>query len=230
VKEANSESSSFIPLGSRAGDLSRTYINALLEGKRHLASELVLQAADRGMSIRDIYLNVLQPAQYEVGRLWQLNQITVAQEHYCTAATQLIMSQLYPRLFAGEKSKGHVLATCVGGDLHELGIRMVADFFELDGWNTFYLGANMPTPSVVQSIIERRADIVAISATMTFHVRTTEQLIAAIRSKPQLARVRILVGGYPFNRVPDLWQRVGADGSAGNAQDAVNIANNLMMN
>jgi methanogenic corrinoid protein MtbC1 len=228
VKEGAPEVASFVSLQAGPDDLARLYIEALLGGKRHAASRLVLNAADAGKSIADIYLNIFQPAQYEIGRLWQLNKITVAQEHYCTAATQLIMSQLYPRLFAGEKLKGNIVATCVGGDLHELGVRMVADFFELDGWNTFYLGANTPASSIMQTIADRHADIIAISATMTFHVRTTERLIDAIRANPASKDVKILIGGYPFNKVRDLWKRVGADGYAVDAQDAVRVANTLM--
>jgi methanogenic corrinoid protein MtbC1 len=220
--------SPFVDAAADPENPALVYIDALLQGKRDAASKLVRDTVDAGSSIREIYLNIFQPAQHEIGRLWQLNRITVAQEHYCTAATQLIMSQLYPLLFAGEKTKGNVVATCVGGDLHELGVRMVADFLELDGWNTFYLGASTPSASVVHAISDRQAALVAISATMTFHVRTTESLIALIRADPYAKSARVLVGGYPFNRMPDLWQRVGADGYARDAQAAVSIANQLM--
>ena len=107
--------------------------------------------------MRDVYLHVFQRSQYEIGRLWQSNQISVAQEHLCTAATQLIMSQLYPFIFGTERRNRRVVAACVGGDLHEIGIRMVADFFEMDGWDTFYLGANVPITDIVQTVIDRRA-------------------------------------------------------------------------
>jgi signal transduction histidine kinase len=39
------------------------------------------------------------------------------------------------------------------------GARMVADFFELDGWDTYFLGANTPTDSILRAVEERRADI-----------------------------------------------------------------------
>ena len=80
-------------------------------------------------------------------RYWQMNRLTVAQEHYCTAATQMIMSQLYPYIFEGERNGRVLVATCVAENLHEIGVRMVTDFFEMDGWDTFYLGANVPTAS-----------------------------------------------------------------------------------
>ena len=217
----------FIAEGTPLAPLANQYLHALLRGERHIASKLILDAAQQGTAIRDLYLQVFQRTQYEIGRLWQVNQISVAQEHYCTAATQLIMSQLYPYVFGGEKTRGALVATCVAGDLHEIGVRMVSDFFELDGWRTYYLGANAPMSAVVQAVVQRQADALAISATITYHVRAVESLIAAVRRTPACARVKILVGGYPFKTDPDLWKLVGADGFAPDAQEAILVANQL---
>jgi methanogenic corrinoid protein MtbC1 len=217
----------FIAEDTPLAPLARQYLQALLRGERHIASKLILDAAQNGVAVRDLYLQVFQRTQYETGRLWQVNQISVAQEHYCTAATQLIMSLLYPYVFGGEKTRGTLVATCISGDLHELGVRMVSDFFELDGWRTYYLGANMPTSAVVQAVAQRQADALAISATITYHVRAVESLIAVVRRTPECRGVKILVGGYPFKTAPDLWKIIGADGSASDAQDAVIMGNRL---
>ncbi len=210
---------------SSVSSLALTYLDALRQGDRQRAGRLVMDAVAAGTSVKDIYLGVFQPAQYEVGRLWESNEISVAQEHYCTAATQLIMSQLYPHIFALDR-KGHAMvATCVAGDLHELGVRMVADFFEMDGWDTFYLGANTPHDGVISTILERRAEVLAVSATLATHVDAVGVLIAAVRASPAASGVTILVGGHPFNETPDLFQRVGADATAPDAQQAVDLAN-----
>ncbi len=214
--------------GALLSPLAHQYLGALRRGERHLASRLVLEAVANGTSVKDIYLHVFQPAQIEIGRLWQTNRITVAQEHYCSAATQMIMSQLYPHIFASEKRAGTLVATSVAGDLHELGVRMVADFFEMDGWNTYYLGASTPHASVIDAVAERRADILAISATISFHVEAVRELIGAVRADPVAGAVTILVGGYPFNRDPGLWRKVGADASAGDAQQAIDLAARLV--
>ena len=217
----------FLAEGTPLAPLARQYLQALLRGERHIASKLILDAVQQGTAVRDLYLQVFERSQHEIGRLWQVNQISVGQEHYCTAATQLIMSQLYPCIFGGEKTHGTLVATCVSGDLHEIGVRMVSDFFEMDGWHTHYLGANVPTPSVVQTVVQRQADALAISATITYHVRAVESLIAAVRRTPECGGVRILVGGYPFKVSPDLWRTIGADGSAPDAQEAIILANRL---
>ncbi len=122
-----------VPLGPSPSErdpvarLAARYLTSLLEGNRRGAVDLVIEAADSGVSVKDLYLRLFQPAQRELGRLWQLGRVSVAQEHFCTAATQLAMSQLYPRLFASRRNGLAVVGTCVGHELHELGLRMVVD-------------------------------------------------------------------------------------------------------
>jgi len=201
--------------------IAHQYLAALLRGERRVASRLILDAVERGIPVREIYLYVFQPALHEIGRLWQTNRIRVAQEHYCSAATQLIMSQLYPRICSERRRGLTLVATCVAGDLHEIGARMVSDFFEMEGWDTYYIGANAPNEDIIQEVIAHRAEMLAISATLTSNVSAVRDLIAAIRKTPATSGVKVMVGGYPFNLAPDLWQKVGADGTAADAQGAI---------
>jgi methanogenic corrinoid protein MtbC1 len=116
----------------------------------------------------------------------------------------------------------------VGNELHELGVRMVADFFELEGWDTHYVGANAPAESILQTAITQGADVLGVSATMTYHVREVAALIARVRTEPAVGDPVILLGGYPFNLAPDLWREVGADGHARDADAAVEVANRML--
>ncbi len=218
---------SFITEETPLSDVAAQYIEALLRGQRNVASQRILRSVKEGTPIKEIYLHVFQRAQYEIGRLWMTNQVSVAQEHYCTAATQLIMSQLYPYIFATEKIGRRLIATCVGGELHEIGVRMVADFFELAGWDTYYLGANTPAFTILEALAEHHPDVLGISVTMTFHISLVKDLIARVREAGNGSPPKILVGGYPFNLHPDLWQKIGADGFASDAQGAIETANRL---
>ncbi len=202
------------------GWLAQQYLEALLRADRHEAMRIVLNAEKNGASVRDVYLKVFQPVQKEVGRLWQSGAITVAQEHYCTAATQLIMAQLYPRLFAHERTGRRLVAAAVEGDLHEMGLRIVTDLFQAEGWDTVYLGANVPASGVVRSIVEHKPDVVLISVTMAYHLRAAEQLIARIRAEVG-EETKILIGGYPCNVDGGLWERLGADACACDAVEAI---------
>lgn len=218
----------FLQPGAPVSPLAPLYFRALLRGDRHLASRLVLQAVEGGVAVSDIYLHVFQPAQREIGRLWQLNEISVAEEHYCTAATQLIMSQLYTYVFSSERIGRTAVVVCVSGDLHELGARMVADFFEMNGWDLYYTGANTPFSAVVQAIAARHADVLAISATIPRHVQDVKRLVGEVRDHPECAGLKIIVGGLPFIRNLELWRTVGADGTGPDAEGAVATANRLV--
>jgi MerR family transcriptional regulator, light-induced transcriptional regulator len=208
--------------------LLEQYLEFLLNGDRHSAGKMIIEAVDNGISVKDIYLHVFQSSLYEVGRLWQENKITVAQEHYITAATQLIMSQLYPYISNSEKTGKVLVATSVIKELHEVGVRMVADFFEMDGWNTFYLGANTPTESIIQTIISKKADLVLISATISSHIGEVMDLIRTVRRCAECRDPKIIVGGYPFNVDNNLWEKVGADGQAEDAETAIEMAEKLV--
>ncbi len=209
--------------------LAREYLTALRHGDRRKASKLILDAVNKqNISVRDVYLHVFQPALYEVGRLWQINHISVAEEHFITAATQLVMSQLYPYIFTPEKKDFVFVACSVSGELHEVGMRMVADFFEMEGWDTYYLGANTPVEAVVQAVADRRADVLGVSATMSFHLRAATQMIQAVRECSSCSKTKILVGGYCFSVSPDAWRKAGADGYAGNAMQALEMARQVL--
>lgn len=217
-------------LGAAGGDLAglaRDYLDLLLRGQRREAFDRVLASAERGVPVQRLYLEVFQPSLREVGRLWQTGRISVAQEHYCTAATQTLMSRLYPVLFTGERKERRLVAACVPGELHEVGSRMVADFFEMEGWDTTYLGANTPDRALVGTLLESPPHVLALSATLTQHVAALGGLVRQVREESRLDGVRILVGGRPFLAAPDLWRKVGADGTAPDARAAVKRGNLL---
>ena len=199
---------SFLDGDDALSGLARQYLETLLGAERQEGTRLVLGAVRAGVAVADLYLQVFQRRQREVGRLWQLRQITVAQEHYCTAATQLALSQLYPYLFALPKKGRKLVASSVGGELHEVGLRIVTDLFEADGWDTLYLGADLPAGGVVEAVERHRPDLLVISVTMAFHLPGVERLVAQVRSSAACRGVKVMVGGYPFNVDPGLWRRV----------------------
>jgi MerR family transcriptional regulator, light-induced transcriptional regulator len=209
-------------------DLAARYLEALLGARRNEASRLVLAAVESGTSVRSIYMDVFQPAQREMGRLWQTNEVSVAQEHYCTAATQLIMGQLFPQFPMASRNGKRIVVTCVEGELHEVGARMVADFFEMEGWDSYFLGANTPSPGILSAVAERGADILAVSVTIHYNVEAARKLVREVRRSPDSSRLRVMVGGRPFLVAPNLWSAVGADASARDADQAIVAAGRLV--
>ena len=215
-------------LTSSNEDVARSYLAFLLKGDRRGAFDVVLRAMEGGLPLKRVYLDVFQQSQRELGRLWQLNRVTVAQEHYCTAATQAIMNQLFGRVLQSPRIGRKMIALCVAGDLHEIGLRIVTDLFEMAGWDCDFLGANMPAETILDDLPTMRPDLIAISATMAYHVELVEEFIGKLRERSEIRHIPVLVGGRPFFVVENLWKRVGADGWARDAETAVEEGTKLV--
>jgi methanogenic corrinoid protein MtbC1 len=155
-----------------------------------------------------------------VGRQWQLNLITVADEHLATAITQAAMARLYDRLFSAATGDGRLLlAACADTERHEVGLRMLCDILEMEGWDTVFLGATVPVEDLVQMVRDRRPDVVALSASIAPHLPRVREAVRAIRD--QVAELPLIaVGGRPFVEDPELALRMGADFTAPDAAEA----------
>lgn len=207
--------------------IARQFLLEMLEGNRDAACDLVVAAARAGTPVSDIYRWVLEPALIEIGRMWLVGEVSVAEEHYATAATEMIMSRLHEFVNRTPWRGRTLVAASAGGDLHAIGIRMVSDLFELQGWRSHYLGANSPGFAILEAVENTRPQLVAISAKLTHHVRATAAAIRDIRSGVHGATVPILVGGAPFCLDSDLARKVGADGFAPSAWEAVAVGERL---
>lgn len=204
------------------------YLEHILAGRRAEAVELVASLAAGGLRVVDILVHVLHPAQAFVGHLWHRNEITIAEEHRATAATQQAMSRLRAAGSAGAPRGTRAVAAAVGGDFHELGIRMVTDALEMDGWEVVYYGSNLPASEALAALRRERVDLLALSASTFLHLRELGTLIDAVRADTDVNAVKIMVGGPPLIRFPTLCGELGADGLAANAAEAVACANRLV--
>ena len=205
---------------------AKRYLRHLLDFLPAKAESTLRKEIADGVSLSDIYLGTLQPALYEVGRLWETGEIDVSREHYCSEATQEIMTRIFT---PPEKIKKgfSFLGLTVSGELHRIGIRMVSDLLALDGWRSVYLGTHLPTSSILGASKDHEADVLGISASLPYHINSVENLITLVRQGGLPKPPKIIVGGLAFNQEPEAWKDIGADGYASNAVEAVSLANRL---
>ncbi len=208
--------------------LTDRYITAQLAGDRTTALQVILEEGiGRSIPAADLYLNVIQPAQHRIGRLWQENRITVAQEHLATAISQLVLAHLYP-LLPREPDNGMVaVVACVPGELHDMGSRVAADFFEMSGYDVRFLGANVPVTSLVAMVAETRADVVILSVVMAFNLPGLRDAVRSIRAVPGVSP-RIIVGGPAIESMPELADDLDIDFWGVSITDAIEGARRLL--
>lgn len=209
------------------GVIASRFLVAVLEGSRRRACDAIVNAAASGVSVKDMYRHVFTPVLSEVGRLWHMGEITVADEHFASATTMLAMSLLYPSMPREPENGRTFAAVAVEGNTHEIGVRMVADWFEMAGWRAIHLGASLPAEDVVAAVRDFKVDVVGLSATLHTQLREMTDVISAIRATEPLRHVRIIVGGSALAQCPGLWKELGADGYAPDAERAVQVAASL---
>lgn len=182
-------------LGNRPelDELSRSYLAAQLAGDRREAVRLLMEEGiGRGNSVLDLHLRVIQQAQREIGRLWEQNTITVAQEHQATAVSQLALAHLYQQSIRHPPVGKSVLIGCVEGELHDVGARICADVLDLHGFDVRFLGANVPTEGLISFVEHTRPHLVALSVTLPTHLPTARAALETLRGR---TKAPLAVGG-----------------------------------
>lgn len=209
---------------------AREYLDALVKADRATATTILADAAASGVSADDLSLRVLVPVLEETGRRWLVQETSVAEEHYISAAAAADLFRLNERARAEHppvpRGKS-VIVAAAEQDLHAIGMQMVAGFFERDGWDTYYIGPNTPAQSLIHAARDRKADVIALSCSMPAYLSALSYLIRSLRADPATAHAKILVGGRPFATDPPLWHQIGADGHAKDAAAAVAEAHRL---
>ncbi len=173
--------------------LSRTYQDALTVADAGGAGRVARQALGEGMGVAGLYQRVIAPAMWRIGELWEQGAISVADEHLATALTHQTMAGIYGPSLGHKVKPGRILMAAVEGEQHALGLRMAADVLELAGYETIYLGADVPTADLLQAVAARSPDLVGLSATMPSSIHALDRAIAEIqRVNPNLI---VLFGG-----------------------------------
>jgi len=177
------------------------YLKYLLDGKRKEASLLCNQFLDEGNSIKYLYESIMKPALYEVGHLWEQNKISVAAEHLATAITEGILNSLYSQIIPDKYIGNKIVLACVDKEEHQVGIKMVADIFEMNGWESFFLGTGFPTSELVKYIEEIKPQLLALSLSVYFNYKRFLSMLNSL--KEHFPDLPILVGGQAFRHIPN---------------------------
>ncbi len=190
-------------------DLAGPLLVALLAGDEREADAVFRKAVARGADPALIARDLVQPALDEVGRLWEKGEIGVAEEHLATALVSRAFLVRVPAGKAPALGAPRLVLTCLAGEFHELGTRLVAEIGRGEGWQVEVLGANVPRDSTLDYIATRKPEAVGVSLSLAGHVAEAAAMIRRLRAVAP--GVRVLVGGVAFRRDLSLADLTGAD-------------------
>jgi methanogenic corrinoid protein MtbC1 len=191
-------------------DAATAYVHALLARDDRQARAQIEGLVHRGVRIVDIYTLVLAPALEEIGELWSLEQVSVAEEHYATEVTAQLLTELAPdRRLAPTRGRLAVV-TASPDELHAIGARMLADLLERGGWEVIALGAAAPADALADLVATECPDVVALSTSTVGRLPGAEEAVGMLDGV--LPRPLIVVGGALYRGpVIDLARTWGAD-------------------
>ncbi len=175
--------------------------------------------ASEEIDIPSLYEGILAPAARELRCTFRNRPLCVWEEHVRTSILRTVLECCYPELIkarrqvATHQTKGSGIIVCPTEEYHELGARMAADLFTLQGFDVVFVGANTPQQDILDAVAVTSPVFVGVSVTSSYN------LIPARRVIQQLVRLRtdkgaaftIIAGGQAFTKDATLASSLGAD-------------------
>jgi 5-methyltetrahydrofolate--homocysteine methyltransferase len=203
-----------------------TIYQAVLNGEEQETLDAVAAALESGVSPADILQNGMIAAMGEVGRLFEEGDFFVPEMLIAARAMQAGLKILKPLLAeAGIEPIGKVVIGTVKGDLHDIGKNLVAMMLEGAGFEVVDLGVDV-APEKFAAALQADVDLLGLSALLTTTMPSMENTIKIVTEAGLRGRVKIMVGGAPVTA--DYAARIGADGFAPDAGQAVTLAKSLL--
>jgi len=172
------------------------YFNSLIKGAKHECVTIVDEVIKTNVPVEIIYTQLFQRSLYQVGEYWEMNKISVATEHMATAITENLMIRLQPQLFSTERTGKKAVIACVANEYHQVGAKMIADIFEMNGWDGYFIGANTPIADLIRFLEGKNPDLIGLSLSIYYNLPELENTLVKIRHHfPDLP---VMVGGQAF--------------------------------
>lgn len=177
-------------------EIQEVFLKQLLLGNKKQCSKIVNKLLISHISIISIYEDLLKHSLYKIGELWEFNKISVATEHLASAIIESILNENYLTIISQNKVNKNVLLFCVEKEYHQVGLKMIGDIFEMNGWTSYFLGSNTPTKDFLLFSKTIRFDIIAIS--LSIYSNFPELINLIERFRLEFPETTILVGGQAF--------------------------------
>lgn len=166
--------------------LPNQFAEFLLAGDQQNAIQLLREVAEYTPRYR-LYQDFLTPAMQHVGDLWERNEITVADEHLATAVFDFVLAQYHytPDKQMTLESHAHnrrAMFSCLEGEQHALGLKMVSGLFEEDGWKSRYMGADLPLEYTVTTAEKWMPDVIGLSVSIVYNLPNLRSYVESLES------------------------------------------------
>ena len=210
------------------GELDYTQLAAaVVKGNANAARSLVQNLVQAGGTVDRIIEEGLLPGLKTVGDKYEAGEFFLPELFAAGEVAKEVLCQLEPYVQAGMGvNKGTIVIGTVHGDVHDIGMNLVAATLEGAGYNVVNLGSKVSADRFVDAAQRHTADVVAMSALLTTTMTYMGVVLDALKESGIRERIRVLVGGAPLD---DAYARqVEADAYGKDARDALRIVETFM--
>ena len=198
----------------------------VIEGNFKEIADLTEQALEDGLKAEVILNQGLMPGMDHVGAEFKAGNFFVPEVLRSAKAMQESMNMIRPILVeTGAKPAGTLVIGTVKGDLHDIGKNLVCMMCEGAGFKVIDLGKDVAPESFVEAAEDHKPNLLGMSALLTTTMVSMDRTIKALQEAGLRDQLKILVGGAPVTK--DFADKIGADGYASNAAEAVDLAKEL---
>jgi corrinoid protein of di/trimethylamine methyltransferase len=203
---------------------------ALIGADRDAAIGAAQRLVDAGVDPKSILEDGMAVAMFDLGEMWKRGEVflpeVVASASVFKQCNEIVEPVLLAQRQPGDARAALVILCTVKGDLHDLGKNMVAAMLRTSGFEVLDLGKDTPADKIIAAINEKEPAIVGMSALLTTTVPYQETVIKKLVAAGIRDKVKVMVGGAPVT--PEWAEKIGADGYANNAPEAVEVARKLV--
>ena len=196
------------------------YLDLLAAGERSGAVELATSLVRQGTDVDDVVAGLVCAAQVEVGRRWERNEWSVAQEHAATSVSEAVLSALTAEVETGDDDRsggGRLVAVCVEGEWHTLALHVITGLVRRSGWDVTFLGPSVPAAQLARYLHDVGPDGLLVSCSISLNLPGARRVIEASRA----TGTPVLAGGRGFGADERRARFLGANAWAADGSAAV---------
>jgi 5-methyltetrahydrofolate--homocysteine methyltransferase len=179
--------------------LEERLANYVVEGTKEGLFEDLEQALQKYADPLKIINGPLMDGMNEVGRLFNDNQLIVAEVLQSAEVMKAAVAFLEPYMEKTEdSSKGKVLLATVKGDVHDIGKNLVDIILSNNGFKVIDLGIKVTPQQLIEAVKSEQPDIIGLSGLL---VKSAQQMVVTAQDLKQAGiSTPILVGGAALSR------------------------------
>jgi MerR family transcriptional regulator, light-induced transcriptional regulator len=176
--------------------LAESFLRQALDGNQGAAYQTIIAADDVGLPLARLFGEVLQPALTELGRRWEHGELLVAQEKEVSELARDLIADLSLRHAHTPANGPALVAACVEGERHELGLRMVCGLCRAEGYAVHYLGADVAPRFLLEAVQLHRPKVILLSVKLAKNLPGVKDAIDVLSTELSSEHLPpIVVGG-----------------------------------